>query len=298
MASKNIISFKTVDKEGKEIELIVQKPNVKNMLAGQDIYSQTYRKAVENGDFFRSALERHLIEQQIWGPEKQKQLEAYNKIIAEGEETLAKGKISKQKAKDVALTLKLTRAAITELLSERNQYDSNTVEGKAENAKFNYWVSVCTVYNNKEPYFSSLEDYLNRADEQASFDAAQNLATLIYGLDSDYESKLPENKFLKHFGYINDKGEFVNEDGKRTDMFGSLLDEDGDYIDESGEKLVNKEIDIDFDSFFDDEKQEKDSVEDTAEKGETNETPNDTAEIDKTKKRGRRPKITLEQPVE
>jgi hypothetical protein len=90
----------------------------------------------------------------------------------------------------------------------------------------------------------------------------------MYAIDKDFESNLPENKFLKTFNFVNeelslvnDKGQtvdvegrridqsgyYVNDEGKRIDKDGNLLDENGNYIpsvtyiDEKGKKVSNSD---------------------------------------------------------
>ena len=99
--------------------------------------------------------------------------------------------------------------------------------------------------------YKDIDDYSNRSDDPIAFAAAQALATMLYSLDKDFEMKLPENKFLAKFEYIdddlhlvnkeghkvdtenrlvNDLGQFIDKEGKRVDIDGNLLDEDGSYI--------------------------------------------------------------------
>jgi hypothetical protein len=100
------------------------------------------------------------------------------------------------------------------------------------------------VYNdNKQPYFNNMEDYLNRSTETVGLLGAQNLANMLYGLDNDYESNLPENKFLKKYKFIDDKLRLVDKKGRLIDAEGRLIDESGRFIDEEGnfvDKYGNK----------------------------------------------------------
>ena len=113
---------------------------------------------------------------------------------------------------------------------------------KADNAKFNYLVYACTVYtdNHSKKYFDSYEDYTNRSTSPEAITAAQNLANMIYGLEENYDAKLPENKFLKNYKFVDEKLRFINKDGKLVDSEGRLVNEDGRYINDKGE-LIDKE---------------------------------------------------------
>jgi hypothetical protein len=118
------------------------------------------------------------------------------------------------------------------------------------------------VYNDtKEPYFKNMEEYLNRATEQVSLLGAQNLANMLYGLDNDYETNLPENKFLKKYKFVDEKLRLVDKKGRLIDAEGRLVDDNGRFIDEQGnfvDKFGNKvdeegEYVVDTQPFLDDE---------------------------------------------
>jgi hypothetical protein len=117
------------------------------------------------------------------------------------------------------------------------------------------------VYNDtKEPYFKGYEDYLNKAADPVAVLAAQNLAAMLYGLESDYEEKLPENKFLKKYKFVNKDLRLVNEKGQLVDEENRLIDEKGRFINEAGQfvdkdgNLVDKDGEylVEFSPFLDD----------------------------------------------
>jgi hypothetical protein len=131
--------------------------------------------------------------------------------------------------------MKGIRDEIRDLISVRTSLDNHSAEGQADNARFNYLVSVCVVYNDtKQPYFRDMEDYLNRAGESIALLGAQNLANMLYGLDNDYENGLPENKFLKKYHFVDDKLRLIDKKGRLIDVDGRLIDESGRFIDEEG----------------------------------------------------------------
>jgi len=141
----------------------------------------------------------------------------------------------------VALQMKKDRADLRDLISVKTNLDTHTAEGQADNARFNYLVSSCLVYSDtKETYFKGYQDYLSRAAEPVSILAAQHLASMLYGLDSDYEEKLPENKFLMKYKFVNDKLRLINKDNQLIDEEGRLVDETGRFINDKGE-FVDKE---------------------------------------------------------
>jgi hypothetical protein len=94
-----------------------------------------------------------------------------------------------------------------------------------------------------EQYFKSLEEYLNSADNPVAMLGAQTLATMVYGLDNNFEKTLPENKFLQKYKFVDEKLRLIDKQGRLTDAEGRLIDEKGRYIDEQGnyvDKFGNK----------------------------------------------------------
>jgi hypothetical protein len=82
-----------------------------------------------------------------------------------------------------------------------------------------------------------LEDYREKADSEIGFAAARELAGMLYSVDKDFESKLPENKFLKMFNFVNEDLSLVNEEGQTVDLEGRKIDNEGFYIDDEGHRV-------------------------------------------------------------
>ena len=254
-------TFKTII-DGKDREMSIRSPSLQDQKEGTKVYNQSFSEALKAKAVVRARLDDILVEQGLWDAVKQAQFTKYQSDILESERKLAKGGISLSEAKSLALEMKKNRAELRELIAVKTSLDTHTAEGQADNARFNYLVSACTVYNDtKEQYFKNYEDYLNKSGDPISVLAAQNLANMIYGLDNDYEEKLPENKFLKQYKFVDDQLRLINKEGRLIDEKGRLIDENGrfintdnQFIDKDG-NLVDKEGDyiIEFTPFLDDE---------------------------------------------
>jgi hypothetical protein len=243
-------------------EMLVRSPSLNDQREAQKVYNQAFTDAIKSKSVVRAKLDDLLQDQGLWNDEKQAKFSALQKDLLDGEKRLAKGGFSLNEAKDLAIKMKSVREEIRDLISVRTSLDNHSAEGQADNARFNYLVSVCLVYNDtKQPYFNSMEEYLNRAGEEVSLLGAQNLANMLYGLDNNYESNLPENKFLKKYRFIDDKLRLVDKKGRLIDADGRLVDENGRFIDEQGsfvDKYGNKvdeegEYIVDPQPFLDDE---------------------------------------------
>ena len=224
--------------DGKDVKFQVKSPSLQDMDEAYKVRSRAFTDAVNSKALLRARLDDILKEQGLWNDAKQAKLTSLQKDLISGEQALAKGGMRLAEGKKIALDMTQARLDIQELLSVRNNLDNSTAEGHADNARFNYLVSACLVYKDTgKPYFADLADYLNRFTDPVGYRGASILASSMYGLDSDYEAKLPENVFLKDFKFIDDKLRLVNKDGKLVDEEGRLIDEIGRYLDEKGNRI-------------------------------------------------------------
>ena len=251
-----------MDIDGKKVEFLCKSPSFKDQREAQKVYNQAFSDAVKSGCIVRGRLDDLLKEQGLWDDQKEMRMNTLQHEILGHEQSLAKGGISLQRARGVALEMRKLRDDLRELISSRTNLDNNTAEGQADNARFNYLVSACLVYSdNKKPYFKNYEDYLNKSTDPVALKGAQVLATRLYGLDDNYEKNLPENKFLREYKFVDEDLRFINDEGKYTDSEGRLVDENGRYINEAGDfvdkdgKRVDDEGDyvVEFKPFLDED---------------------------------------------
>jgi hypothetical protein len=240
---------------------MVRSPSLQDQREASKIYNQSFSEALKAKAVVRAKLDDLLVDQGLWDNQKQAKFTELQNQILDNERKLAKGGIPLKQAKELALQMRKTREEVRDLISVKTNLDTHTAEGQADNARFNYLVSACTVYNDsKESYFKNYEDYNNRSADPVALLAAQNLAGMLYGLENDYEEKLPENKFLKQYKFVDSKLRLINSEGKLVDEKGRLIDENGRFINEKGQfidkngNLVDDKGDyvVEFSPFLDD----------------------------------------------
>jgi len=255
----NFIFKCDIDGTEKEFEIVAATLAVQR--EAMKIYNQAFSDAVKSGSIVRAKLDDLLRDQGLWNEKKDVEFATLQKQILDKEKKLAKGGISLKQARNIAVEMKNLRIKMRDLISVKTELDTHTAEGQADNARFNYLVSQCVVYNDtKKPYFLSYEDYLNRNTELVAILGAQRMASIMYGLDSDFEKKLPENKFLIKYklvddklNYVDDKNRRVDEDGKLIDANGRYINEEGKFVDKDGNLVdVDGEYIVDFQPFLDD----------------------------------------------
>jgi hypothetical protein len=236
----NIDTFKMFV-DGQEQEFLIKSPSLADQRESQKVYNQAFSDAVKSGCIVRARLDDLLKEQGLWDDQKQIKFNTIQQELLDNEKLLAKGGINLKTAKQIAIKMKALREDLRELISVRTNLDNHTAEGQADNARFNYLISSCLVYfnNRDKKYFKDYSEYLSRASEPVAIKAAQVLANMLYGLDNDYEKKLPENKFLVKYKFVDEKLRLVNEKGKLVDGEGRLIDDSGRFINDEG-KYVDK----------------------------------------------------------
>ena len=215
MAVKKVINTKSED--GKAIVLNIKAPTSNELQRAQMEANKMFRLALESKALLRSRLTEYLVEQGLWNEQMQKQLEEIAGKIYEKEKILLAGGIKRSDAKKICIDIRDLRVDQAKLLVNQRQHDLYTAEAQAENAKFDFLVSVCTLNEEGKPYFANIDDYKNRASEEAAADAASAVAEVVNNYDPEWEKKLPENKFLIQHGFVNNDLQFVDKSGNLVD---------------------------------------------------------------------------------
>ncbi len=225
------------------VTLTVKKPGNQVLSSAQRVAAKAWTDCVRDGIMTKKELIKFMKEHDIWNEQKDK--EEKNKVQEindyEKELYLQHGKTKKLKlsdAKDIAIKMRVARAELRELISERISLEQNTAESLSDNARFDYLVSQCTYdATGARKVYTSLDDYLSRSDDDAAFAAATALAQLMYSIDKDVEANLPENRFLQKFNFVNDDLSLVDKDGNRVDAKGRRIDDQGFYISDDGKRV-------------------------------------------------------------
>lgn len=216
------------------------------------------KKSEDGGLLLRDTLDRFLREQGLYTEEDVKEIVEVQKLISEHESVLKSGG-SKQKGKEAAVALRGLRIYLIELLSKRSEYDKNTVEYHAEEARINYIMSECICDQDGFKIFQSADDY--KYDETGLKEDLKpiisKLGALCSVFDENFIDNLPEHMFLKKYGFCNEDYDLVDKDGNLVDGEGRRIDEDGNYLDENGEVVKENQVFVLGDFTDEDEEQEE-----------------------------------------
>jgi hypothetical protein len=198
-------------------------------------YNRAFSAAVKSGALLRTKLQSYMEEQEVWDEGKEEEYKKIVNRITDNKDRVDRGGIKLSQGFDYCIDTRKARIDLQNLIAERTSLDVNSAEGQAENARFNCLVSLCTIDDETgETVFKDLDDYLARAGDDVAIESATRLAAIMYGLDADFTKNLPENKWLKKWGFVDDKLRLVNKDGHLVDEDGRLINEDGRYVDGEG----------------------------------------------------------------
>ena len=313
MADENKKSFEVNGKM-----YAVRRPKVDEIRKANEVRSQSFNEALQRGDMLREQLESELRKRKLWSDSREEEYQGLRESILDGEYKLKKGGIRLANAKKIALEMSESRQQMITLLSSRTDLDSNTCEGKADAARFNFLFATCLVYDDTdESYFvNGLDDYLLNQDDPVALAGASHFYYLLSGSEN-VDEKLPENAFLKNFNFVDKdyrlidaEGKLVDKDGRHVDEVGNLIkwidDENFEYIDTEGRKVNDDgDYDVEFSPFLDDsgdpvvveeEEAEDEEVEAEAKKKKT--TKKKTKSKSPAKKKKAEPEAEAEEEAE
>ena len=214
-----------------EKEYAVRVPTVEEIKEANEMRARTFNEALSRGDLLRDQLETELRRRKLWNDKREEEYQTLRAEVLDGEFRLQKGGMKLSQARAIALEMAEKRTKMVEMLSARTDLDSNTCEGMADAARFNYLFACCLVYDDSgERYFpNKLDDYLLNQDDDVALAGASEFYYLISGSES-VDERLPENKFLKKFKFANTDMRLIDKEGRLITKDGKHIDEDGNFI--------------------------------------------------------------------
>jgi len=237
-----------------EKEFAVRLPPYKVMEEANKLKSKIFRESLDAGDMLRDQLDDILRQKGLWNDQRQMEYDTLRREILDREYQLQKGGIKLNDAKRLAVEMKEKRNRMVQMLSSRSDLDSQTCEGKSENARFNFLFAHSLVYNDDSltPFYpNGLEDYIVDTENPIAMRGATEFYYLLSNTEN-LDDRLPENKFLKKYKFVDEKyrlvekgtHRLVNKDGRYIDEYGNFIEYNADdtyyYVDINGRKLDEK----------------------------------------------------------
>lgn len=202
---------------GAEVE--IKKPNAKQLADAQVYSGKLFVRLINEKDaggqptaIFRPNLVEKMKEFGLWSDEKENRLrKEIDREIEECEKSAASTR-SKAAARELAFKINKLRGEKLLLVYEKNQLDLYTVEAQVENAKFDYLVSACVYNDDGTKLYPSVERYLELSETDDASLVATELSKLMYGLEENWQDKLPEQKIFKKLGLVDEEGNLLEDE--------------------------------------------------------------------------------------
>lgn len=248
---EDFVMFQNADKEWfleqdkdntlTEVKLHVKKPNHEQQRESNFIYSKYMNKYLAAKIMPQIRLGEILRENGVWNDEKAKKENELILSINNVREKLKKGGIKLSEGMKLAKEGIKLNFELMNFSMQKNAMLNDSAETLAQNDKFNYLVSQCTVYSNDgRPVFRDYEQYQEwdnlDSHRLLTYNAGQVFSKLIYNMEDDFRADWPEYKFLKKHGFVNDKLQFL-KDGKVVDFDGNPVVEET-QVEETTEEPV------------------------------------------------------------
>ncbi len=213
------------------VKLHVRRPNYEDKQKADFEYQKTFNKLLKEGIMPRLVLDKTIRANGEWNKEEEAQEVQLAKAINSAREKLKRGNIKLSDAVKLAKQSIDDNFKYIQLNMNRNEILNNSAESLAEQARFNYLTSAATVYNDsgvEKKFFKNYEDFLHQDSlgNPVTYVAGATFNRLINNFgDNDFRADWPEYKFLKKYGFVNEKFEYVNKDGKLIDREGNVIEE-------------------------------------------------------------------------
>lgn len=157
-------------------------------------YAKTFSDLLDSGIKTNREMEKLLRERKIWTEEDDKAIEEKDREIQGHLLLLSKTK-TKSKREEIRKKIAQLREELFALHQEKQAFLTNTVESKAEEARFAYLIHACT-YNadTDERVWKTVEDFNNEENQEGVVQVIYQFMTFLRGLPADFLEYLPENE--------------------------------------------------------------------------------------------------------
>lgn len=219
--------FTIVEPNGKEVKLSVRTPVYEDSESADKVYAtkvaQLIRESGKRKLLLRSELDKFLKETGVWTEEDQKTIDIINADVDAMLSKLKRGGLKLSEGRKIAIDVLDKRKEIVRIMNKRQIFDDTTIEAIAENEKNDFMIFTLTVHaEDGTNYWESFEDMKNDKISDAYSKASVAVMEFVYGINTEFEQRLPENRWLKKYNFINEKlqytdrktGEQVDKDGK------------------------------------------------------------------------------------
>ena len=183
---------------GEKVEIHIFQPNTKEEGITSDASARQFGVSLKDPDILsKKQMLKILADKGIWGETEENKLDSLREDMRAIEFTVAKmrkrGNVNKAVMAKHRETWKQKRFEINVLLSEKNSYLSNTVEGRAEEAEIRTRLSLCVKFPDGQRVWPTMQA-LDEETDRSALSVVINSAMLFWaGLTQEIIDELPVN---------------------------------------------------------------------------------------------------------
>jgi hypothetical protein len=250
----------------KEVLLSTRSVQYDDIKEADEVYASKVASLVRQNNkrklLLRSQLDDFLRSTGVWSKEDEDKITSINTEIDSYLSKIKKGGIKAAEGRKLCIDIMDKRKEIIKIMSKRQIFDDTTIESLAEAERNDYLVYCTTVFaDSGEKYWPSFEDMKIDKDSDAYRKASSNALEVIYGINPEFEKRLPENRWLKKYNFIDDNlnyidrktGEKVDREGNKLkdyedkvikhfeNLQGEIVEESPILDDDTGEPIVNNQ---------------------------------------------------------
>jgi trans-2-enoyl-CoA reductase len=184
----------------KNVEIVISHPTTGDDTQSTNIYSKAYNRFLRDPDFMtKSQMKRLLEERKLWGEEQEQVIDTCREDMRAIELQVAQLRVKKSYNKASVSRLRTQwfglKNKIQTLVTERENYYSNTVEGRAEEEQLKSKLSLCVKFPDGKKVWNSIEELDNETDK-TSIVATMNAAIIFWmGMTQEIIDELPAMLF-------------------------------------------------------------------------------------------------------
>lgn len=225
MSNKVEVVGKDID--GNEVTVYVVRPTSRQKQEAKMYSTKVFTECMKDPNIMMKAeLYDYLNKKRIFTEEDEKYLEKLRKENEKNLSRLTNGKkIKKKDAREICRKININRTIILGLENKVSSYEEKTVEGMTDQAYIDYLFYSCLLNEEGEQVFESVDECKDGLDQNYVSEAFTKFLFMLNGVKEDWYNDLPEAKFLRKHGLIDEQGRFVNENGELINVDGTLAEE-------------------------------------------------------------------------
>ncbi len=214
----------------KDKKYLIKKPNSNILNEADKIRSKVFTKEfIEEKTLLKKQVQEELKRRGVWTDEMTQEYETLKAELIDLNKKLDKGGIPISKAREIAIDMSIKRNAMIKLLSVTNELNSETCEGKADAARFNFLFVKSFLNEDGSFVYPTVEDYISNGDTELALEAVNVFYNIMFN-GEEIDNSLPENKFLKKYKFVDANFRLIDKQGKLIDRDGRHVSEDGRFI--------------------------------------------------------------------